>query len=61
MTELEEMSNISDASINYIDIPLDTETLYTVSPYATEVREAMEESAPLSHELSIFHLKNQLV
>jgi hypothetical protein len=60
-TAMEEYSVISENSVNYIDIPLDTEVVNSMSPYATEVRDGLACESSISKEMTIYHFKNQLV
>jgi uncharacterized protein YaaQ len=44
-TEVEEFSYISEDSVNYVDMPLDTEVMNGASAYANEVRESIVDDA----------------
>ena len=56
-----EYSVISEDSINYVDIPLDTEVVNSMSPYANEVIGGIIDGSSTSKEMTIYNLKNQLI
>ena len=57
-TEEYEYSVISEDSINYVDIPLDTEVVNSMSPYANEVMGGIIDGSSTSKEMTIYNLKN---
>jgi len=57
-TEEYEYSVISEDSINYVDIPLDTEVVNTMSPYAQDVIGGILPDSSTSKDMTIYNLKN---
>lgn len=61
----EESLDVDESDIQILDtkigIPIDTETLSWINTYSATVRKHLEPNSTLNREITIFHLRNQII